>query len=685
MSLEYDIYIKNTFTLAKTLIIKSKVSADFINASLIKRYGPDAVNLDDSTTWKYYLNISGQYHPIDTPMYVTSIDTQETILFSKENLIVNKGTYESYLFGTVYYDNLVAKYPDQELLIMGILYPVDINLAIAAKDNKILNYPADLVQSNEYTLIRDLQKWIDNYSHRWNVYAFNYSDNLYAASQLAVMYLNIPAKILNLRLARCKTIEAHSYHVNTYLASNNNLNTYIDYLTLKQKMYLYRNIKYIQKYAGSTKIFNNLIQKLLSDAGTPIYGVDIRKNLVDLGTYKSSPICKTDVLGDITAYGVKQFYSTTEIINKEIPDAYDNQFYYDKYSRIIDNKLTYTLSNFYKSKVLLSSIVSYDNPTGFTKEEVVINNFGYLSYFGKFKISIPLTLTIGNTISLSSKDAFYLMIYLSYKLTGGSITTLPVVYINRALLLPVVDIGTISGKTGLPARDLNTVYSDIVSTLPNNYSLNSVSDFKDYSDKLFTGMINQYLYTSLVNDLDKRAYVQFTVERFYGDFKLNTLLPTDLNVWLASNSIDLSGYQLNDYENLLTNLIEQATGFSVESEDSLKLIQKAIMSSLKKLSSYSIQPIYDLNYKIVNAGNLSVRSSVDKVNIGNGYDIILPDVIGKDIYSNTKYTAYGNNYVEFPSNPIYSQVDYLSIVSSDSYSLLSLVPVSQRQTLESVY
>ncbi len=685
MSLEYDLYIKNTFKLAKTLVIKSEVSANFLNAHLIKNFGSGAVNLDDKTTWKYYLNISGEYHSSDIPMYVSSIDNEETILFSKSSLSINNGTLLSYMYGSVYYDSLVAKYPNQELLIMGILYPVDIFLALNARDGQILNYPSDLVQGNEYTLMRDLQTWIFNFSYRWDVYAFNYSDNLYAAAQLAIMYLNIPAKILNLRLARCKTLEAHSYHIDTYLASNNNLNTYIDYLTLKQKMFLYRNIKYIQKYAGSTKIFNNLIQKLLSDIGMPIYGVDIRKKLVDLNTYKSNPICRTVPLGGIEAYGVSQYYNTDEILTKEIPDAFDNKFYYDKYKVEVDNKLTYSLSNFYKSKVLLSNIVDYDNPTGFTIEDVLINNFGYLSYFGMLKISTPLTINTGNVVSLSSKDAFFLMIYLTYSLSGIKITKMPTVYLNRVLQVPLMKPESIMGRVGLSDSNVKRVHSDIASTLPSSYTFSSVQDFKVYSDQLFTGMKNQYLYTSLINDLDNRAYVQFIVERFYADFKLNTLLPDNISEWLVRNSVDLSGYGYDDYLKLLSGLVESATGYTVDSEDKLQRIQTAVMSALKKLSSYSIQPIYSLDYKIVNAGNLSLRARVDKVNIDNAYIINLPDILGTDVYSDGRISSSGVAYFEFPTKNFKESVYLNSVDSGNKYSLINQVPDSQRQFLESVY
>ena len=84
-------------------------------------------------------------------MYVGSLDTLETILFSKENLELHPLTRESYQFGTRYYYNLLNKYPNQEFLIKGILYPCDINKAIEAEDGEILSYQSDLVEEQEET------------------------------------------------------------------------------------------------------------------------------------------------------------------------------------------------------------------------------------------------------------------------------------------------------------------------------------------------------------------------------------------------------------------------------------------------------------------------------------------------------------------------------------------------------
>jgi hypothetical protein len=55
-------YLDDTFKLASTLTIKSQDSIDRINELLTLQYGNNAVDVNDPSSWKYYLNICGEYH-----------------------------------------------------------------------------------------------------------------------------------------------------------------------------------------------------------------------------------------------------------------------------------------------------------------------------------------------------------------------------------------------------------------------------------------------------------------------------------------------------------------------------------------------------------------------------------------------------------------------------------------------
>ena len=241
----YDLYIAANISLATSIIIKSDDTVSGLNEYVNYEAtvnGTPAVDMSDPLSWKYYLNISGQYHHLDKIITITSLDTQEVINFTIDNLAMHPATATAYAFGTNYHTNLVETYPFERLLIMGILYPVSINTAISAKDGTILGYPPNLVEPNEYSLISNLQKWINGYKIRWTNVQFSISDALYSATALGIMYLNILPALLTIRLEACKTNQAHSFHVRQYLASHNLLNQYIDNMTLSQTLFFYRNI-----------------------------------------------------------------------------------------------------------------------------------------------------------------------------------------------------------------------------------------------------------------------------------------------------------------------------------------------------------------------------------------------------------------------------------------------------------
>src|SRR5690606_6740159 len=127
----YNIYLKSVFSLAKTLVIKCSLTADGMNNEL--RLNGIPIDDSDPTTWKYYKNLAGMYHFTDTLMEIVSMDTLEVIAFTKENMRLHRATAKAYAYGTKYFNELSAQYPGQEDLIMGILNPVDMDVAIAAR------------------------------------------------------------------------------------------------------------------------------------------------------------------------------------------------------------------------------------------------------------------------------------------------------------------------------------------------------------------------------------------------------------------------------------------------------------------------------------------------------------------------------------------------------------------------
>ena len=174
---DYQLYSESVQRLTDTLIIKSDITAERLNLKVSEVYQM-AVG-DDPRTWLYYMNLAGEYHPCQTMMTVNSLDTLEEIEFTKENMLRHRMTAREYAYGGDYFNRLIARYPEQRMLILGILNPIDIEKAIAARNHEILWYDTREVESREANLIPRLQQEIDDYFRRWEHPAYESVDMLH--------------------------------------------------------------------------------------------------------------------------------------------------------------------------------------------------------------------------------------------------------------------------------------------------------------------------------------------------------------------------------------------------------------------------------------------------------------------------------------------------------------------------
>ena len=58
----YDLYLADTFKAYKSLIIKANLSRMPLMVKIILQY-PNYILSDNKQTWKYYLNLYGDYFP----------------------------------------------------------------------------------------------------------------------------------------------------------------------------------------------------------------------------------------------------------------------------------------------------------------------------------------------------------------------------------------------------------------------------------------------------------------------------------------------------------------------------------------------------------------------------------------------------------------------------------------------
>lgn len=630
-------YVTQCATFAKTVVLKFTEAAALINEGLVAQYGGDIVDQANPETWKYYMNLAGQYHPTDTMMTVVSIDTLETIDFTVENLLIHTATAKAHAYGSRSYNALVYRYPDQEMLINGILNPADIQTAIAAESGTILAYPPNLIEPNETTLLSELEFYIKNVFSRWYNVQFAMSDNLYCAAFFSSMSSFIQPWLMNLRTKRAKTDEAHSFHVRMYLASHGALDRYLPYMTQKQALWFYRNIRYLERNPGKTSQFLTLVNKVLTDRGIPLAEYSLRQ--LDLFTqYRPKVMARSKLLAtDSNSTGVSM-HEMQNVFDKEAVLAEGNVDYQAIHLQKDLFRMETSNSSVTQTKLLDSSMVDYSNAIPETFHDVALRQWCYMATRGLYDVMItfkdPKTSV---QHSIFAKDAFVYMYYLSMNMDGLTTVSIPKFLNLRQRLQPkptVADLLSVVPVNEHP--NMAAIAQAIISRQPQITPCYSVSAFYSLVQSLTDEAYWHWFLTASMGDMYERALVENMVNRLYGNELVEFDVGTpDFGPWLHTNNLPVYDFDRTQAAQCIQNIYEAGTGLVVDNARLLKNIQKAMIDLMTELSSYSIQfsreintdDIVPLNWPAIRLGNRRESQQdhrlIDSGLVVDGYDCAL--------------------------------------------------------------
>lgn len=630
-------YFDETLLFVKTLVFKMADLAAVANEGVVAKYGSSAVDTLNPRTWKYYLNISGDYHFSDTPMSVVSMDTLQVIDFTKENLRIHTATAAGYQYGTREYFALVAQYPDQVRLINGILNPADIDQAIDAEDGTILSYRKDLVESNEITLIESLEAGIKRLLFRWYNTQFNISSSLYLASFLTQVYMTLPSRLINLRWDRCHTSEVHSFHVRMFLASHSELDRYIPYLTQAQVLWLYRNIRYIERNAGRMGQFAQLVEHILTARQIPIGSYSSRQtdNFTD---YLPQVVAKLTPLNPTVNVFKDNIQAIEEIYARELDMTPGNPEYL-KYNQAKSiSKLMLSPSTVVQTKALHSAMSDLTNAVPETFETVAIREWCHMTNIGLYESYVTFKDPKSSTVySLSAEDAFIYFFYVGLRKIGIEVTQIPKYLNMRQRKHPKPAVQDIMKVVPYKEHDLTAVAERLVAGQPALTPCYSVKAFNGLLQQLYQESYYHWFLISSIEDYYLRGVVDNMTNQLFEDelIELNVQSST-IEAWLYEKNLPYYDHTEAEAGALLVAIYQAATGLTDSVYGRLSNIQRALLSLTEELSSYSIQITREINetdmvlvnWPAVRLGNTH-QSQVEVRNIEA--DVLVDDAGGSGV------------------------------------------------------
>ena len=537
------------------------------------------------------MNLSGEYHPADEPMSVIAIETLTEIPFTKEALKNHPTTMEAYQYNGTYYKALVRKYPKQSELIRGIINPVDIDLVINSPDFTILQYDPSLVEVQESNLIQELQTWIYNHIDRWHNSDYQLADSLYPAAVLGILFANIPSAILNIRLDNCGTNRAHSFHIWSFLGSHGELDRYKGDLTIKQALYLYRNIRYIAQNNEKTSTFNELVDNLLTSGGFPLYAFDIVHNLRPYPKALSPDVEMERY--PITLKGAatngQTAYSVSEILNKERKLFAKNIDSYQEVLADIEHRMRTAQVNRVKTKVLETELRGSSDNIAINIESVRLNHWYLLSannrYVGRVNITNPLT---GQYNQLTPAEALILYTYCVWSASGIRLKYIPnmlAVDVLR-LALPTLDqLRSITDKRLISTQEIADFRKGFL-TLD---SYNTPEAFIEACDKIIAYVSKLKSERDVINELHRQATMEVMHSTATQTVTCQLKPPnTEYSRWLLEKNIPAISLTPEESALYASRILKEMIGIGSANKSTLKRLESMVKITTQ-LSHYDLK------------------------------------------------------------------------------------------------
>lgn len=584
-------FYSDTFQLTRTIVVKIEAIAKRDN-DVLEAAGY-VVGLD-KTTWRYYMNLFGEYHQTDEMMYVLSLDTNEIIPFTKESLNTHLITRRQYLTAGDLYKRLIAKYSGQSILINGILFPVDKATSIGAQNYKILRYNTDYVLWNEEQLIPDVQKWINGKAPEMFENEYHVTEDLMAHNMVMQLVSGITMALHLSRFKAIKTRFAHDFYIWSWIDSFGQFSVYKQSLTNEQTMWLHKNIEWLSNNAGKRYTLTRLIDQLLTLRNIPISQYELVLNtenqIVDLAP---SPTWKRSLLNlNDNKDHTPDFYTTEQLITKELPTAPDNEDTQAIYLDDAIQKGTYSTHSNVLTKVLESEMVDSTNRHAETTMKVVLNEWIYLASQGILNYNVGVTdPKDGRVLRMDTSDAYILWRYLTRAADGINLVKIEKPYYQSVTKLTPPSLDDIKNiGLGFP-RITDMIAQSIREEFVSITSITSSEELMTTALSVYKAKWNLTKLYSQYSDMMQRACVKNATKFMFQTGCCSLTDENSYDTFLSQYALDFTEYTSSELSNFAWVIFKAVTGWDLNTNPSVRSIQSDLIDIMMKLSSYTIHTV----------------------------------------------------------------------------------------------
>lgn len=584
---EYQLYVKDIIKLVKSFVIKSEITATSINARMLSLGIP--VDLDDESTWKYYLNLSGQYHSADTPIKIISSDTQTEIELTKANLLSHPITAIEYGPNGINHTRLRRDNNRMDVFISGVFSNITLSQVLNAEDHQLLYWDNSRIAMNEIDLIPEVQKFIYNYVDRWNVGDYSLGDSLYQAAFYAGLVMNLVNEVRNIRLSFCNTPQVCEFHLWAELKGLYGLDAYRDTLTLPQALWFYRNMRHIILYTGRERILEALIEHIATPSNLDALKYDYIKteqnllnSLVPDGRFTVRPYNDSRI--DITEDDV-----VTEAIAlfESIDEAPDNREEFDQDLEVLtDLPNRTTINEFPVGQV---KFVPATNLVADLLNDVQykLDYWVYLCSLNMFTGVYTFDIPDKGPINLTAKEALILYIYANSKAIGIDLETIPeprVSGVVRVINPTFDDLRPFAGEDMVTDDDIVEALSDLVAPR----SVSSLAELESFTTDVINRRIRHNLQFESKPFSDHESHMKDIVDGIYNTLTVKLLLTETRYIdWF--DTIKFSGFGVSSHEWHDISLIILKTLLDIEPGlSSLPSAQRNLIDIIDSVSGYGI-------------------------------------------------------------------------------------------------